>query len=221
MGSAHCLGMCGPIVVATSLRTGAPPGSPVGLTHRPRLGVMLLQATFHLGRLLTYGLLGGLAALFTRTAQLILTSSDIRSLLLSMYGAFLIVFGLALMRLVPLPASWSTLFSNPLLRFFYRTPALASPRHPGAMLILGLATGLLPCCLSWSMVVTAAAAESPLDGSLMMMAFGAGTVPALFLAGLSASTLVRWYRRMGETLPGLLLIGIGIYLLMEGAGLTE
>jgi hypothetical protein len=81
------------------------------------------------------------------------------------------------------------------------------------MLALGLATGLLPCCLSGSMVITAAAAPTPLQGSLVMVVFGIGTIPALFLAGLSAATLVRLYRRLGEKLPGLILVAMGIYLI--------
>jgi hypothetical protein len=221
LGSAHCLGMCGPIVVATSLRTG-PASTAAGNLHRqPRLQTVWLQASFHAGRLLTYGLLGGLAALFTQSARTLLTSTDLQSLLTCAYGILLILFGLALMRIVPVPASWTPVLTNPLLGLFRRIPALASPRHPGAMLILGLATGLLPCCLSWSMVVTAAASENPLEGSLMMVAFGAGTIPALFLAGLSAATLVRWYRKLGERLPGLILIGIGIYLILKGTAVIE
>jgi hypothetical protein len=221
LGSAHCLGMCGPIVVATSLRTGVVSGATGNLRCHPRLQTVWLQAAFHAGRLLTYGLLGGLAALFTQSARTFLTSSDMQSLLTCAYGIILILFGLALMRIVPVPASWSSIFANPLLGLFRRIPALASPRHPGAMLILGLATGLLPCCLSWSMVVTAAAAGSPLEGSLMMVAFGAGTIPALFLAGFSAATLVRWYRKLGDRLPGLILLGIGVYLILKGTAVIE
>ncbi len=210
LGSAHCLGMCGPIVVASSLRWGASPG---GSALKHSLWTLLLQTAFHLGRLMTYGLLGGMAALFTRTAEKLLTSAHTQSVLTSLYGGMLVILGLALMRIVPLPASCAALFSNPLLGVFQRIPALSSTGHPGSMLALGLATGLLPCCLSWSMVITAAAAPTPLQGSLVMVVFGIGTIPALFLAGLSAATLVRLYRRLGEKLPGLILVAMGIYLI--------
>jgi sulfite exporter TauE/SafE len=221
LGSAHCLGMCGPIVVATSLRTGAASGSNGNPGHRPRLQIFVQQAAFHVGRLLTYTFLGGLAALFTRTAQSLLTSTGTQSFLTSTYGVVLIFLGLALMKVIPIPASCAALFSNPLLGAFHRIPAFSGTGHPGVMLILGLATGFLPCCLSWSMVVTAAAAETPVEGSLMMLAFGVGTIPALFLAGLSAATLVRLYRKLGERLPGLILVGVGIYLILKGTALIE
>jgi hypothetical protein len=89
------------------------------------------------------------------------------------------------------------------------------------MFLLGLLTGLLPCCLSWSMVITAASAGTPALGILMMLSFGAGTIPALFLAGLSASFLTRLYRRIGETLPGLILVGVGAFLVLKGTGIFE
>ena len=214
LGSAHCLGMCGPIVVACSLRTGSAPGSETIPPRRPGLRLLLLQSAFHLGRLTTYAFLGGMAALFTRIAEGVLTSAHTQSALTTIYGLMLIFLGLALMRLIPVPASCAALFSNPLLGVFQKIPALASTHNAGSMLLLGLATGLLPCCLSWSMIITAASAQTPLHGSLMMVAFGAGTVPALFMAGLSAAGLVRLYRRLGERLPGLILIGMGLYLVL-------
>lgn len=208
LGSAHCLGMCGPIVVATSLRTGATPAV------RSRLRFLGLQTVFHLGRLTTYAVLGGLAALFTRSAERILTSAHTQAVLTSIYGGLLILLGLMLMRLVPIPSSCAVFFSNPLLGVFHRMPALASADHPVSVLLLGLATGLLPCCLSWSMIITAASARTPFHGSLTMAAFGLGTLPALFLAGLSAAGLVRLHRRLGEKLPGPILVGIGLYLIL-------
>ncbi|MCU0573900.1 MAG: sulfite exporter TauE/SafE family protein [Syntrophobacteraceae bacterium] len=214
LGSAHCLGMCGPIVVASSLRSGPAPDSVGSPPRRSRLRLLLLQSVFHLGRLTTYAFLGGMAALFTRTAEEVLTSAHTQSVLTSIYGLMLIFLGLALMRLIPVPASCAALFSNPLLGVLQKIPALASTHNPSSMLLLGLATGLLPCCLSWSMIITAASAQTPFHGSLMMVAFGAGTLPALFLAGLSAAGLVRLYRRLGEKLPGLILVGMGLYLVL-------
>lgn len=169
---------------------------------------------------MTYALMGGLAALFTRSARGILTSSITQSLLTSGYGVLLILFGLALMRAIPVPASCADFFSNPLLTVMHRIPALCESRRPGSKIVLGLLTGLLPCCLSWSMVITAAAAETPFQGSLMMVCFGAGTIPALFLAGLSASYLTHLYRGLGEAVPGLLLVALGVYLILKGNGIV-
>jgi sulfite exporter TauE/SafE len=49
--------------------------------------------------------------------------------------------------------------------------------------------GFLPCGLVYSMLALASVAGGPADGALVMLAFGAGTLPALFAAGLAASRL--------------------------------
>jgi sulfite exporter TauE/SafE len=51
----------------------------------------------------------------------------------------------------------------------------ATPRA----LALGLATALLPCGYLWAFVATAAATGRPLAATLVMLAFWAGTTPAL------------------------------------------
>jgi uncharacterized protein len=221
LGSAHCLGMCGPIVVASSLAMGKAVPIQTNLWISRRLEMVFLHFAFHTGRLLTYALMGGLAAGFTQKAQGILTSPNAQSLFTSVYGVLLILFGLAFMKAVPIPANWATFFSSPVMTFMHRIPSLCESGRPRAKILLGLLTGLLPCCLSWSMVITAAAAESPFYGSVMMICFGAGTIPALFLAGLSASYLTRLYRRLGETIPGLLLAALGIYLILKGNRIVE
>jgi uncharacterized protein len=221
LGSAHCLGMCGPIVVASSLTMGKAEPTQTNPLIPLRLEMVFLHFAFHAGRLLTYALMGGLAARFTQAAQGILTSSNAQSLLTSIYGALLILFGLAFMKAVPIPANWVTFFSNPMMTFMRRIPSLCESNRPVAKILLGIFTGLLPCCLSWSMVITAAAAESPFYGSVMMICFGAGTIPALFLAGISASYLTRLYRRLGETIPGLFLTALGIYLILKGNRIVE
>jgi sulfite exporter TauE/SafE len=60
---------------------------------------------------------------------------------------------------------------------------------PGRLYPTGLALGLLPCGLSWTMFLGAAGTGSLPEGLLLALAFGFGTVPALLLAGV-AGTLV-------------------------------
>jgi sulfite exporter TauE/SafE len=59
----------------------------------------------------------------------------------------------------------------------------------GQAMALGFLWGFLPCGLVYSMLVLASLAGGPGDGAFVMLAFGAGTVPALFAAGLAASRL--------------------------------
>jgi uncharacterized protein len=77
--------------------------------------------------------------------------------------------------------------------------------------------GFLPCGLSWAMIVKAATTQSSLAGFLIMVAFGLGTVPALFLPGISASLLSLRSRLVGERLAALSVIVMGLILVFKGA----
>lgn len=80
--------------------------------------------------------------------------------------------------------------------------------------------GLMPCCLSWAMLVTAAASGSFRQGAITMFAFGVGTVPVLFFLGISASILPPRLRVWGERVAALAVIGLGISLILSGTGVV-
>ena len=61
-GSLHCLGMCGPLVMAYSLHIKNPETQAAGLSPSPWGKGFLHHLAYHLGRLTTYGILGALAA---------------------------------------------------------------------------------------------------------------------------------------------------------------
>jgi sulfite exporter TauE/SafE len=61
VGSFHCLGMCGPLVMAYSLHMGLPREEKAIDPPAPWVRGIFHHGAFHLGRLVTYGLLGGLA----------------------------------------------------------------------------------------------------------------------------------------------------------------
>ena len=76
---------------------------------------------------------------------------------------------------------------------------------------LGLLWGLLPCGLVYSMLLIAATSASPADGALIMLAFGAGTTPAMLMTGLGAARLSQAMRRKRTRLgAGALIVVIGV-----------
>ncbi len=149
---------------------------------------------WHAGRLTTYAGLGALAGLggrwFPGNAWVV---ASVSAVLLAWFTARL--------------AGWV-----PALPF--HTPGLVSSAtrlgriaHPLGRYGLGLATGLLPCGLTWSAMALALAAGTPQGGALSMVAFGAGTLPALTLAA-------GWVRRLGPRFrPALALtvLGLGLW----------
>ena len=216
LGSLHCVGMCGPLVLACSMlpgRSGAIPDD--------RWKNFLRQAIFHGGRLLTYGVLGAAAAGFFRTLELTRLLFHIRPNMTLTGGILLVLFGLALLRLVPVPSFLFAASTGLFSRLGVHPSELIRSERMGSRLLLGLLTGLMPCCLSWAMIVNAAATRNPLEGFLSMAAFGCGTIPALFAVGISASFLPPRMRLLGERAAALSVVVLGIVLIAGGMGIID
>ncbi|MBU0479994.1 MAG: sulfite exporter TauE/SafE family protein [Proteobacteria bacterium] len=177
LGSGHCIGMCGGIVCA------------LALSGKGQQGGMLFHLLYNGGRLVTYGFIGLLvgwlgsllaySTAFDGAARLVLVASDL----------FLIVVGLgtagAFARLnfmrLDFPGPVKTLTGA--VKKLHALPTYASA------LPLGLLFGFLPCGFLYAMAITAAQTASPLSGSLVMVSFGLGTLPALFAFGSVAHLL--------------------------------
>ena len=214
-GSLHCLGMCGPLVMAYSLHIRSAEKEPVaGASDLWRKGISH-HASFHLGRILTYGFLGTLAASMAQLADLSRFFSGFRSGITLGGGILIVLLGLVLLKIVP--GSLFSLPSGPKSFWQKILPPLFQSRRLTSKFALGLAAGFLPCMLSWAMVVKAATTQQPLPGFLTMVLFGLGTVPALFLTGLSASLLSMRTRFLGERVAATSIIAMGLILIIKGS----
>ena len=174
LSAGHCFGMCGGIVGAFS----------VGGAGRWR-GLLAYNA----GRILTYTALGALAGALGATLAGFLPPEVARRGGRLLAALFLVGLGLYLAGrpqfLQPIERQGARLWRRiePLSR------KLLQARGPGHALALGMVWGFLPCGLVYSMLAMAGLAGGMADGALVMLAFGAGTLPALFAAGLAASRL--------------------------------
>ncbi len=217
VGSLHCLGMCGPLVMAYSLHVARPRGPDElevtslwssGLAH---------HLSFHLGRVFTYGLLGALAAMIAHLASFNQFFSGLRFGLTIGGGVLMALLGLVLLGVLPLPFSTVGLPAAPGSLVARRVSSLLRSPHAASKIALGFFTGFLPCMLSWAMIIKAATMQTPVDGFLTMFSFGLGTVPALFLTGLSASLLSLRVRFLGERAAAVAVIVMGLILIYKGA----
>lgn len=184
LSSGHCFGMCGGIVGAFSVgRT--PPGA-VGGSGGARLSGLL---AYNAGRILTYAALGALAGALGATVGGFLPPELARRGARLFAALFLVGLGLFLAGrpqfLQPIERLGARLWRRiePLSR------GLLAARGRGHAVALGIVWGFLPCGMIYSMLAMASLAGSPGDGALVMLAFGSGTLPALFAAGLAASRL--------------------------------
>ncbi len=193
LGVGHCLGMCGPLVLAF-------PGRMTGLS--PHLW-------YHAGRIGSYsmlgvlmGLLGGLLAHLGAVARLQILLSGFASL-------FLLAFGLARIGLLPEPGLLRVP-SPALSKGLHKAQALAHEAGAIGMFPLGVLNGLLPCGLSYAALVRALPAGGPVEGGALLLAFGLGTVPGLVLLGSLASGFFRRHRKLSDLLAGMLMIGMAV-----------
>lgn len=196
-GSTHCLAMCGAVVV---LLEGEQRTNYSGLSRR---------FVYNSGRLLFYCLLGVAAG---ATGGLLTSGIDAGLFLLRVLAALLVAaLGLTLLLdwrgLSFLENAGAVLWRglSPLARHVLPITS------PARALAAGFLWGALPCGLVYSAVALAATSGSAASGGLVMLVFGAGTLPALLLAGTSAATLNRWKRRRGlRRVAGAVLLALGL-----------
>jgi sulfite exporter TauE/SafE len=176
-GSGHCLGMCGGILAALAV---AAPTASAGQRFR-------LNLAYHIGRIITYSLLGLVAGALSQAALVSSFRTHLSWLfaaanLLVIVAGLSTAFGLRRISLAMLDgAGWG---------FMSRMLGKASGQACGrAFLIAGLVMGLLPCGLVYGVLITAATGGSMLLGWGMMLAFGLGTLPALLAYGQVAASL--------------------------------
>jgi sulfite exporter TauE/SafE len=217
-GSLHCLGMCGPLVMAYSLHIKNPEPRAAGLNPSPWGKGFSHHLAYHLGRLTTYGILGALAAGLFQTVGLNLFL-NFRGVLILAGGALITLLGLVFLRMIPLPDLLSRFSPGPQLLGNRLLPSLIKSPIPLSKMALGLLSGLLPCCLSLSMLIKAATTENMSEGFMTMAAFGLGTVPTLLALGVSASLLTLRTRIIGERLAAFSVIAMGLILVFKGARL--
>jgi len=214
-GSLHCVGMCGPLIVAYSLhlRPANAAGTP-GTADVWSQG-FIHHLAFHSGRIVTYGLLGAAASSLAYVSGFNEFFAGLRGSVTLAGGLLMVLFGLAILKVIPFALS-----SLPSFRpgsFFGRIfPPLFASNRLASKWALGVATGFLPCMLSWAMVIKAATSGGPAHGFLTMALFGLGTVPILFLAGFSASLLTVKVRLAGERVAACSVIVMGLILLVKG-----
>ena len=216
LGSLHCLGMCGPLILAYSFHIKSPSGRQVTTGASPARAGLLHHLSFHAGRLLSYGFLGALAATLFHAADLRLLFMDLRGGMTLLGGCFMIFMGGVLLKILPLPG----FLSAPLTShgsFWGRVfPPLFQSSRLTSKMALGLLTGFLPCGLSWAMIGKAATTQNIPAGFFTMVAFGLGTVPLLFFTGVSASFLSLKTRLVGERIAALAVIAMGLILVFKG-----
>ena len=178
LGGAHCFAMCGGLFGAAAAREAS-----LAKPLVPARTLVLRQASYHLGRIGTYALLG---AAFGAAGSAALAAVDLAPLQRVIYVAanvFLLLLGAGLVvrvrALAVLQRAGAAGFA-PLLHAMQ--PVLRAPGAAGRV-ALGLVWGLMPCALVYGVLPLALLAGGPWQGAAVMLAFGLGTLPNLLACG--------------------------------------
>ena len=197
LGGTHCIGMCGGIVGALSI------GGPARTA---------LHLAYNAGRILSYGVAGALAGGLGGASLVLGGQLPLRLALFVLANLMLVALGLYLMG-VTRALAFSERFGQRLWRHVQPLSRRYLPaRHVAQAFPLGLLWGWLPCGLVYSALITALTSGSALRGAGLMLAFGAGTLPNLLLAGLLAVRMRAYAAKPAVRLSaGLLVLAYGLW----------
>jgi uncharacterized protein len=175
IGFGHCIGMCGPIMVTFSL-------------NLKEKSILAPQLLYHLGRIITYAILGGAVA---ATGSLTMVAAHLENLqkgVMVFAAVLMVLMGLAMAGWLPIGriSGSHSRSGRWISKGFSR---LLKVNATIVYLPLGLLLGLLPCGPVYTALLGSARAGMEVDslfhgmlaGMGLMGAFGMGTVPALFI----------------------------------------
>lgn len=215
LGGVHCVGMCGGIVAALSM----------GVHDSMKNRLISVQAGYNLGRILSYSVAGALAGGLGALAFGLSGMHDLRLALQVIASVMMVLLGLYIANWWGGVAQIEKLGVGLWGKLEPYSRKLIPVRSFQGALSLGLIWGWLPCGLIYSILIWALASGSPMQGALLMLGFGLGTLPNLVLMGVFATRLglllkKPWLRQLaGATV--ILLAMWQLYMAFLTAGLTS
>lgn len=162
LGSAHCAGMCGPLILAST----------TSLTER---------ILYNLGRLNGYLALG---AVMGQLGQFIFqnTYKNLQILGAIVIGSLLVLYGIQNLLNRSFFKKSSSILSTFLIRILTRIHRLPISISTLKTYLFGLASAFLPCGFLYSVALGAVLTENSLHGAVILLFFWVGTLPVMIAA---------------------------------------
>lgn len=191
-GSLHCVGMCGPVMMAFM----GPRQSKTGF------------ALYHTGRILTYVLLGGILGLIGASATLF----HLQQYLVLLLGiVLLLLYGIPSLRHRIEKFYYQSQF------YYYLKSFLAGNLSMRRRWFLsGAANGFFPCGLTYVAAAGAVALGNPIEGAAFMVLFGVGTLPSLMIVSFARNRFFGSLKMLIPRSVTLLAILSGSIMVMRG-----
>ena len=166
---------------------------------------------FHIGRLVSFFVLGGLIGALGSAFQLNAVSASILNIILALV---LLILGLNLLDVFPKAKKFQPTMPNFIGQKIHN---LKNLNHTLAPLLIGIATFFLPCGFTQSMQIYTLTTGSFSKGALTMLFFALGTLPILSILSFSSLGI---HKKTESGIffktAGLIVIFFGIFNLING-----
>jgi sulfite exporter TauE/SafE len=200
--SLHCVGMCGPLLLALPLDAAG------------KRAVARQMGVYHAGRIITYAALGILFGLMGKGLAL----AGFQKILSIGAGVFMLAMAFTAWRFEHLVTALPG-FGKFTQWVKSEIGNLLKQNPNGASFAIGSLNGLLPCGMVYAALAGAISTAGGAEGGIFMALFGLGTLPLLLgvsVLGRSFSLAIRQKIRIAQpillTLVGLLLLQRGLHL---------
>ncbi|WP_337865808.1 sulfite exporter TauE/SafE family protein [Ignavibacterium sp.] len=201
-GSAHCIGMCGPIAIALPVPNSGAFNFIVG------------RVLYNIGRIFTYSFLGALFGLLGS-----------RIVIAGFQQFVTIFFGVIILLIVLTPFKYKAKFTQHKLVQKISTPIksgiaeLFKQGTVSSMFLIGVLNGFLPCGLVYIAIAGAIASGDAVSGMLYMILFGIGTFPAMFAATIFGKFInLNIRRKLAKAVPAFAIV-LAVLFILRGMAL--
>jgi sulfite exporter TauE/SafE len=206
LGGVHCLGMCGSIVGIFTAQV------PKEKSRWP------FHLAYSSGRIASYAAAGALVGMIGQAGLLMRDAVPVQHLLFALSSFMLVALGLYLAGVWGVVRRMEHLGNGLWTKLQPYTTRLLPVNTVPRALGLGALWGWLPCGLVYSVLLTALASGSAVQGALIMLAFGLGTLPNLLAIGLFWESVKGWVQSPRvRIVAGSLVASFGIYGLIRVA----
>jgi hypothetical protein len=201
-GSAHCIGMCGPIAIA------------LPVPNSNNISFVAGRLLYNIGRVATYSFLGAVFGLlgsrlvisgFQQSVSIALGVAIVIAVLIPpKYKAKITQHQVVQKVTLPLKSGISDLFKRGTF---------------SALFLIGILNGFLPCGLVYVALAGAIASGNAISGSAVMILFGLGTVPTMFAATVFGKFInINIRRKISKAVPVFALV-LGLLFILRGMSL--
>jgi sulfite exporter TauE/SafE len=203
IGSVHCIGMCGPLVMALPIS---------GQSNFHKWVSILL---YHFGKISSYTVLGIFLGLFGSSLPLFGVQENLSIVM----GSIMLLY---VLYVFVLRCNWAPSFfkSNIIYTIIIKKMgSLFKSKKSSSFYLIGFLNGLLPCGMVYVALTSAIATQSLVQGGMMMAFFGLGTMPALIMVAIGGQYMGRTVRTKLQSLVPVFIFSMGILLILRGLNL--